>query len=157
MELADIHLKFNIVREFAGIPLPAAIVIRTVVSTRIDDRSRIDRRLNDRRRLSDDHRLSDHRRGRCHNSGLSDHNGIGGNDVMRERDRCRRQADDASRETESAVVVVMMMSPREHARSGRQRKSHNKDFLRVHDLPHLSVYVEHHRPTERLGDQPIAI
>ena len=61
MELADIHLKSNIVREFAGIPLPAAIVIRTVVSTRIDDRSRIDRRLNDRRRLSDDHRLSDHR------------------------------------------------------------------------------------------------
>ena len=96
--------------------------------------------------LSDHRGLSDHSRGRRHDSGLSDHNGIGYNDIMHERNRRRRQADNARRETEP-VVVVVMMSSREYARSGRQRKSHNKDFLRVHDLPRLSVYAEHHRPT----------
>ena len=100
----------------------------------------------DHRRLGDHRGLSDHRRCRRHDSGLSDHNGIGRNDIMRERNRRRRQTDNARREAEPAVVVVMMPS-RKYARSGRQRKSHNKDFLRVHDLPRLSVYVEHHRPT----------
>ena len=150
--------------KFASGPLPAAIA----VGAWIDDRSGIDRRRRrDDHRLGRDHcrlsdhcgrsnhrRLSDHRgrsyhrRGRRHDSGRRDHNGVGRNDIMRERNRRRRQADNASREAESAVVVVMeVMSPREYARSGRQRKSHNNDFLRVHDLPHLSVYVEHHRPT----------
>ena len=147
MELADIHLKFNIVREFAGIPLPAAMAVRMSVVTRMDDRSRVDHwRRRDYRRLGDYRGLGDHGRGGRHDSGLGDHNGTVRNYIMRERNRRRRQADNARREAESAIVVVMA-SPREYARRGRQRKSHNKDFLRVHDLPHLSVYVEHHRPT----------
>jgi hypothetical protein len=49
------------------------------------------------------------------------------------------------------VVVVMVMPPvvamRENACGSSHRQGHNKDFLRVHDLPHLSVYRGHHRPT----------
>jgi hypothetical protein len=44
-------------------------------------------------------------------------------------------------------MVVVVMSPREYASRSRQRKRHDKDFLRVHDLPLLSVSAEHHRPT----------
>ena len=126
----------------------------------MDDRSRIDhgrgrdnhrRRRNHRRGrnhrwLGDYRGLSDHSRCRRHDCGLSDYNGTGCNDVMRERNRRRRQADNARREAEPAAVVVVMPS-REYARSGRHRKSHNKDFFRVHDLHRLSVSAEHHRPT----------
>ena len=135
----------------------------------MDDRSRIDRwlgrddhrlgryhgRLSDHGRLCDHRRLSDYRGlcnyrcGRWHNSGRSDYNGIGRKDIMHERNRRRRQADNARRKAKSAIVmvVVIVVPPRKYARRGRQRKSHNNDFLRVHDLPLLSVYVEHHRPT----------
>ena len=145
---------------FASGPLPAAIVIRTMVSTRMDDLSRIDHwrgrdnhwRRRDNRRGRDNRWLGNYRwlgsysRCRRHDSGLGDHNGTGCYDVMRERNRRRRQADNARREAEPAAVVVVMPS-REYARSGRHRKSHNNDFLRVHDLPRLSVSAEHHRPT----------
>ena len=102
-----------------------------LVGLRINDWSRIDRRLG-----RDDDRL-----GRCHDHGLGrhdhglgrhdrrrgDHDGIGGHDVMRKRDRCRRQTDNPRRKAKSAVVVVvvMMMSPREYACRSRQRKSHD--------------------------------
>ena len=129
-------------------PLPAAIVIRTMVSTRMDDRSRIDHRRgrDNHRRRRDDRGLGNHSRCRRDDRGLGDHSGAGCNDVMRERNRGRRQADNARREAKPAAVVVVMPS-REYARSGRHRKSHNNDFLRVHDLPRLSVSAEHHRPT----------
>ena len=142
---------------FTSGPLPAAIVIPMVVVARIDDRSRIDHWLgrNDNRLgrndcwgRSHDRRLGDDCRGRCHDRRLGDHHGIGGDDVMRECDGRRRQANYARREAKPAVmVVVVVVSPRENARRGCKRKSHNKDFLRVHDLPHLSVSAEHHRPT----------
>ena len=128
-----------------------------VVVARIDDRSRIDHwlRCNDDRLGRDDCRSRCHDRwlgddswSRCHDRRLGDHHGIGGDDVMRKRDGRRRQANDARREAKPAVmVVVVVVSPRENARRGCKRKSHNKDFLRVHDLPHLSVSAEHHRPT----------
>ena len=148
---------------FASGPLPAPMAVRiVVVGAWMDDPSRIDhgrgrddhRRGRDHRRLADhnggrrhDGGLGNHSRGWCHDRGLSDHNGIGRYDIMRERNRRRRQSDNARREAEPAAVVVVVMSSREYARSGCQRKSHNKDFLRVHDLPRLSVSVEHHRPT----------
>ena len=142
-------------------PLPAAIVMRTVIGARMDDPGRIDHwRGRNNRGLGDhgrgrrhDGRLDDYGRGRRHDSGRSDHNGVGRDDVMRKRNRRRRQSDNARREAKSATVVVMVMSSREYACSGRHRKSHDNDFLRVHDLPRLSVSVEHHCPTYMLGNQ----
>ena len=105
-----------------------------VVVARIDGRSRIDHWLGrnddrlgrDNRWLGYDCWLGDDSRGRCHNRRLGDHHGVGGDDVMRECDGRRRQSDNARREAKPAVmVVVVVVSPRENARRGRQRKSHN--------------------------------
>ena len=106
-----------------------------VVVARIDNRSRIDHWLgrnddrlgrDDCRSRCHDRRLGDDCRGRCHDRRLGDHDGIGGDDVMRECDGRRRQSDNASREAKPAVmVVVVVVSPRENARRGCQRKSHN--------------------------------
>ena len=130
-------------------PLPATVVVWMVAVARIDGRCRIDHwlgRNDDRLRsnncwLIDNNRLCNNRRGWSHDRRLSDHHWIRGDDVMRERDRCRRKPHNARREAEAAVmVVVVVMPPREYARRGRQRKSHNKDFLRVHDSPLLSFF-----------------
>ena len=102
----------------------------SAVYARVGDRGRIDYRLG-----RDDHWSGrDDRRGGDHGGGIDRWRRVDrwgrGYDVVRESDGCRRQADDACREAES-MVVVMMMSPSavgavcENARGSSNRQSHN--------------------------------